>query len=179
MKTSNLPAKQASGIYLVGFMGSGKSTIGRKLAATIGWRFVDLDDDIEAHAHKTIAEVFDEDGESVFRQMESEMLQRRVAEVKAGQPLVLALGGGTFAQPDNRQLLQDAGLSIWLDIPFEIVERRVAGLRHRPLARDPLKFRALFDARRQAYAEANERISVTSEEAAPTVDAILSLEFFQ
>ncbi len=160
-------------------MGSGKSTIGRKLASSIGWRFIDLDHDIEAHAHKTIPEVFDQDGETVFRHIESDMLARRIAEVKAGQQLVIALGGGTFAQRANRLALRDAGLTIWLDVPFEMVERRVAGFGHRPLARDPEKFRTLFDTRRHAYAEANERISITSDDVNSTVEAILALEFFQ
>ena len=179
MKITNLSAKQTPGIYLVGFMGSGKSTIGRKLASKIGWRFADLDDDIEAHAAKTIPEVFDQDGEAEFRRIESAMLTARIAEVKAGQPLVLALGGGAFAQPQNRLALKDAGLTIWLDVPFALVEQRVVGFSHRPLARDPEKFRALFDQRREAYAEAQAHIAVNSDDAKSAINAILQLEFFQ
>ena len=179
MKITNLSAKQTPGIYLVGFMGSGKSTIGRKLASKIGWRFADLDDDIEAHSAKTISEIFDQEGEAEFRRMESAMLAVRIAEVKAGRPLVLALGGGAFAQQQNRLALKHAGLVIWLDVPFELVQQRLAGFSHRPLARDPEKFRALFHQRREAYAEAEAHIAITSDDTKPAIDAILKLEFFQ
>jgi shikimate kinase len=170
---------ETPGIYLVGFMGSGKTTIGRKLAADLRWPFADLDDDIEAHAHKTIPELFDQDGETEFRRIESEMLARRVASVKQGKPLVLSLGGGAFAQQRNREALENAGLSIWLDVPLHMVERRVAGFAHRPLARDPLKFRDLFYARRNSYAKADVHIEVSSDDPRPAVDAILALEFFR
>lgn len=167
------------GIYLVGFMGSGKTTIGRKLASTLRWPFADLDDDIEAHANKTIPELFDQDGETEFRRIEAEMLARRVASVKQGEPLVLSLGGGAFAQAGNRAALENAGLSIWLDVPLPMLERRVAGFAHRPLARDPQKFRDLFFARRNSYAKADAHIEVISDDPRPTVDAILALEFFR
>ncbi len=179
MKITNLSAKQTPGIYLVGFMGSGKSTIGRKLASKLGWRFADLDDDIEAYTAKTIPEVFDQDGETEFRRIESAMLALRIAEVNAGKPLVLALGGGAFAQPQNRLALKNAGLTIWLDVPFALVEQRVAGFSHRPLARDSEKFRALFEKRRPAYAEAQAHIALNSNDARQAINAILQLEFFQ
>lgn len=167
------------GIYLVGFMGSGKSTIGRRLAAAIGWRFADLDEDIETYTGKTIPLLFDQEGEMEFRRIESDMLARRIAEVQAGNSLVLSLGGGAFAQPPNREALRGAGLSVWLDVPFETVERRVAGFAHRPLARDPQKFRELFVTRREAYAQAGAHIAISSDDPKPTVDAILALEFFR
>ena len=170
---------ETPGIYLVGFMGSGKSTIGRRLAAAVAWRFADLDDDIETYAGKSIPELFDQDGEIEFRRIESEMLGRRIAAVKEGNPLVLSLGGGAFAQPRNREALRGAGLSVWLDVPYETVERRVAGFAHRPLARDPRKFRELFVTRREAYAQAGAHIAISSDDPKPTVDAILALEFFR
>ena len=174
------PSKnETPGIYLVGFMGSGKSTIGRKLAVSLGWRFADLDDDIETYSGKTIPQVFDQDGEAEFRRIESDMLARRIAEVKAGNSLVLSLGGGAFVQPRNREALSAAGLSVWLDVPFETVQRRVAEFAHRPLARDPLKFRELFLTRRAAYAEADAHIAITSDNPQPAIDAILALEFFR
>ena len=75
--------------------------------------------------------------------------------------------------------MRDAGLSIWLDVPFAMLQRRVAGFPHRPLARDPQKFRELFLTRRAAYAEANVHIAINSDDPRPAVEAILALEFFQ
>lgn len=170
---------ETPGIYLVGFMGSGKSTIGRRLATAVGWRFADLDDDIERYAGKTIPEVFDQDGEAEFRRIESAMLEVRIAEVKSGDALVLSLGGGAFAQRLNREAIRGSGLSVWLDVLFETVQRRVAGFAHRPLARDPQKFRELFETRRDAYAQADVHILISSDNPQQAVDAILALEFFR
>ena len=174
-----LQLKRTPGIYLVGFMGSGKSTIGKRLAQQVGWPFVDLDDDIETEVGKSIAQLFDEEGEARFRAVESTVLIRRVAAVKIGRPLVLALGGGTFAQPVNREKLRGNGVSIWLDLPFSDVERRVAGYGHRPLARDPKKLRALFDERLPAYAEADARIAITTDNLEENIAAILALGWFE
>ena len=174
----NLELKRTPGIYLVGFMGSGKSTIGQLLSETLGWPFADLDDDIISEAGKSIAELFDEDGEDSFRSVEATVLDRRIASVKLGRPIVLALGGGTFAQPANRAKLKGNGISIWLDVPFDIVQRRVAGFEHRPLARDPEKFRTLFDARLPLYAEADARIPITSDDPGQAVQSILNQGWF-
>ena len=89
----NLELKRTPGIYLVGFMGSGKSTIGQLLSKTLGWPFADLDDDIISEAGKSIAELFDEDGEDRFRSVEATVLDRRIASVKLGRPIVLAACG--------------------------------------------------------------------------------------
>ena len=173
-----LKLKSTPGIYLVGFMGSGKSTIGKLLAERLGWAFADLDDDIVRTAGKSIQELFDEDGEATFRAVESEVLDQRIGEVKTGKPLVLALGGGTFVQPGNREKLAGNGLSVWLDAPFDLVEQRVAGYGHRPLARDPAKFRALFDSRLPAYAESDVRIPVTTDDPHQALQAILDQGWF-
>ena len=170
--------KRTPAIYLVGFMGSGKSTIGLHLAKQVGWPFIDLDDDIVAETGKSIAALFDEDGEARFRAVEATVLNRRIATVKQGHPLVLALGGGAFAQPANRIALAGNGISIWLDVPFDLVQSRVAGFSHRPLTRDPEKFRALFDARLPAYAEADVRIPVTSDDPRTNVQEILNQGWF-
>ena len=174
----NLELKRTPGIYLVGFMGSGKSTIGQRLSQKLGWPFADLDDDIIAEAGKSIAELFDQEGEDRFRSVEAAVLERRIAAVKLGRPIVLALGGGTFAQPANRAKLKGNGISIWLDVPFDVVQRRVAGFEHRPLARNPDKFRALFNARLPFYAEADARIPITSDDACQTVQSILDQGWF-
>src|SRR5687767_15520955 len=102
-----LKLKRTPGIYIIGFMGSGKTTIGRMLADEIGWRFADLDDDIEAQQHKSISEIFSTAGEEEFRRIEHEALARRVRSVRCGMPTVLALGGGAFTCPENVELLTE------------------------------------------------------------------------
>src|SRR5579864_5479674 len=139
-----LKLKRTPGIYLVGFMASGKTTIGRLLADELGWSFADLDEDIEAAQGRSIAEIFDADGEDKFRGVEHAAIQKRVREVERGKPMVVALGGGAFAQEMNHALLEDNGVTIWLDCPFSKVCARVEGTQHRPLARDAGKFQQLY-----------------------------------
>ncbi|MBL8179573.1 MAG: shikimate kinase [Bryobacterales bacterium] len=167
--------RRTPGVYLVGFMGCGKSTVGKLLAEQLEWRFVDLDDDIEGREQTPISQIFAQRGEPAFRRIEHECLNTRVQEVRNLKPLVLALGGGAFIQDDNRSLISDAGISIWLDCPFPLVERRVAAFTHRPLAKDPEAFRRLFDERRPVYALADYRIAIESDDAASAVRAIMDL----
>lgn len=166
------------GIYLVGFMGSGKSTVGRLLAERLGWNFVDLDEEIEAGQHMKIAEIFDRYGEPYFRGLEREALRRCVRAIQRGEPTVVALGGGAFAQPENYALIEDNGISIWLDCRLETARRRVEQDANRPLARDPQKFEQLYEARRSSYARADYRIPVTGDDPEAVVDAILKLPVF-
>ncbi|MGA2194440.1 MAG: shikimate kinase [Bryobacteraceae bacterium] len=175
----NLRLKQTPGIYVVGFMASGKSTIGRLLAHRLGWSFFDIDHEIE-HAEKTtIAEIFDTRGEAEFRRIETQILEQHVHWIERGRPAVLALGGGAFAEPRNRELVLGNGVAVWLDCPFRVVERRVGEASHRPLARDPAKFAALYQARREAYAKADVRIAIESDDPATAVEAILGHAFLR
>jgi shikimate kinase len=151
-------------------MGSGKSTIGRRLAEALALPFADLDEDIEAALGRTIADVFTSDGEAVFRDAEHAAL---AARVRRGEAIVLALGGGAFTFARNRRLLGEAGTSVWLDCPFEMVLARVAGFAHRPLAKDPVEFRALFEKRVADYSLADVRIPIASEDLDAAVRAIL------
>lgn len=169
----NLRLKGTPGIYLVGFMGSGKSTVGRLLAHRMGWNFFDTDDEIEAAEKVTISEIFAKRGEAEFRRMESEILRQHTRWIERGRPAVLALGGGAFVQPENRGLLESHGITVWLDCPFEVVARRVAAASHRPLARDPEAFAALYQARREAYALADIHIGIASDDPAIAVETIL------
>ena len=169
----NIKLKGTPGIYLVGFMGSGKSTIGRLLAHRLGWSFFDTDDEIEAAEKMSIAEIFEQRGEPEFRRIETEVLRQHVHWIEHGRPSVLALGGGVFAQPENRRLLEDRGLTVWLDCPFEMVTRRVSQASHRPLARDPEQFASLFGSRRPSYESADIHIAIGSDDPAEAVDAIL------
>jgi shikimate kinase len=173
-----LKLKRTPGIYLVGFMASGKTTIGRLLAHELGWTFADLDEDIELAQGSSIAGLFDMRGEAEFRKIEQDALRQRVGEVIRGRPMVLALGGGTFAQPSSHQMLDDNGVSIWLDCPLEKVRARTAGADHRPLARDPDKFEQLYQDRRAAYGKADHRIEVTTDDPAAIVAEILKLPIF-
>ncbi len=173
-----LKLKRTPGIYLVGFMASGKTTIGRLLADELGWTFVDLDQDIETAQGTSIARIFDARGEEEFRKIEQEALQKRVSEVVRARPMVIALGGGAFAQEANLDLLDKNGVTIWLDCPLDKVQARVTDSTHRPLARDPQKFHQLYQDRREAYGKANFRIEVDTDDPAVIVAAILKLPIF-
>jgi len=171
----NLRLKRTPGIYLVGFMASGKSTVGRHLAHRLGWNFFDTDAEIESAERMTIAEIFEQRGEPEFRRIEREILKQHVRWIERGRPAVLALGGGAFVEEANRELLRDNGITLWLDCPFPVVQRRVAA--HavvRPLARDPERFEALWNLRRPVYELADARIPVECDEADTTVEAILA-----
>jgi shikimate kinase len=172
----NLRLKRTPGLFLVGFMGSGKTTIGRLLAEELGWTFADLDDDIEAREQVEISRIFEERGEAEFRRIESECLEARVQQIRASRPLVVSLGGGAYVQARNRELIAASGVAIWLDCPFERIGQRVAGFTHRPLARDPEAFQQLFAARRTAYAMADYRVPITSDDPTETVREILKLQ---
>ena len=171
-----LKLKRTPGIFLVGFMGCGKSTVGRVLAEELGWRFLDLDAEIEKSECCTIPQIFDQRGEPAFRLIEAAALRNAVHVIEGGRPHVVALGGGAFVQEGNLELVNAKGVSIWLDCPFELVAKRIAGHEHRPLARDPKKFRELFDARRQGYARAEFRVQVSGEDPSEAVKQILALQ---
>jgi shikimate kinase len=173
-----LKLKRTPGIYLVGFMGSGKSTAGRGLARALGWRFADLDEDIESRRQMSIPEIFDKLGEAEFRALEHQCLKRRIHDIERGVPWVLALGGGCFAQPENLDLIQQNGISIWLDAPLDMVRARVAHSSHRPLARDAEKFEELYHARREHYEKADYRIEIGLGGSAEAVEVILKLPIF-
>src|SRR5205823_12787324 len=91
-------------IFLVGFMGAGKTTVGKALAERLGWRFIDLDDAIEAHEGRKIAEIFRASGENEFRRAEAEALCSRIEQLDSRNPTVMALGGGAYGQEPNRRL---------------------------------------------------------------------------
>src|SRR5580692_3470246 len=138
--------KRAPGVYLTGFMGSGKTTVARMLADRLGWDFLDLDAEIEASEETTIARLFEARGEVEFRRIETETLRKVMRRIECGVPCVIALGGGTFVQPVNAKLLEEHGISVWLDCPFETIEARImdeariAEADSRPLASDRERF---------------------------------------
>ncbi|MDX8401571.1 MAG: shikimate kinase [Mariprofundaceae bacterium] len=160
-------------ISLVGLMGSGKTTIGRLLAARLRCPFEDLDEAIVARAGKPIPRIFAEDGECVFRAIEGEALE---GVVRRGGYRVLATGGGVVLRAPNRARLKRAGPVIWLDAPPEVLAARIAGDPNRPLLHgvDPLaRMRELDRARRALYREvADLRIDVGRLAPDAAVDAI-------
>src|SRR5215472_11455606 len=147
-------------IFLVGFMGAGKTTIGIALAKLLGWRFVDLDDHIETQAGRTIAEIFRSDGEAEFRRIELAVLTQMI-EAQEIRESVVALGGGAFVQPRIRKLVGETGqITVFLDAPVsELLKRCRESEIERPLAGDQTRFRDLYKQRRARYLESDLRVS--------------------
>jgi shikimate kinase len=173
-----LKLKRTPGLFLVGFMASGKSTVGRALAEEIGWPFVDIDEEIERSQRQTIAQLFSERGEKVFRDIETEMIRAHVSRIRAGLPSVIALGGGAFVQPQNWELISENGVTVWLDCPFEMLCSRLGNDATRPLAVDRIKLAQLFEDRRPLYSRADYRIEVHSGNVSDVVESIRKLPLF-
>ena len=173
-----LKLKRTPGLFLVGFMGSGKSTVGRSLARHLGWRFADLDEDIESREQMTISEIFEKLGEEQFRRAETSALERRIVDVSRGVPWVVAVGGGCFTQALNIDLVQNHGVSIWLDAPLEMIRARIGGSSHRPLARDPRQLEDLYHGRRCSYERADYRVVIAGGGSDAAVEEILRMPLF-
>ena len=176
------PGPECRVVCLTGFMGSGKSTVGRLLAAQLAWRFVDLDSEIERHTGSPIAQIFEQKGEPIFRDIEYECLTRVLGWASERDArMVLALGGGTFAQPRNAALihnLDSPGVAvIWLDCAMESLLQRCVLMGDRPLFRDEASFRRLYEERLPYYRQADYRIE-SSGESIRVVEQILALGIF-
>ena len=141
-------------VALVGLMGAGKTTIGRRLAAALGVRFVDADEEIVRAAGRSIEDIFAEQGEIEFRRGERRVIARLLSEL----PHVLATGGGAFIDPATRALMRQRATTIWLRAPLEVLMRRVGRRSDRPLLKedDPeAVMRRLMEVRYPIYAEAD------------------------
>jgi shikimate kinase len=168
-------------IFLIGFMGAGKSSVGLALARRLGWRFVDLDQRIEQTQARSIAEIFRSGGENAFRPIETAALRELLAEMSDDTPVVVALGGGAPLQQGNARLLAVCGAPmVFLDAPFDVVRQRCRDmLSMRPLFQQEEQARALYDARRPQYLKAPFRVdtgSRTAEQAAAEIVELLSLK---
>ena len=156
-------------IYLVGFMAAGKSTVARALTHRLGWQAEDIDELIERRERSTVAEIFVRHGEPYFRHAEREILRLL-------QPLrhvVVATGGGTFAEADNRATINLDGISVWLDLPLSELIARIPLDGRRPLAADRAQLERLFAARQDIYRLAHIRVPAARTSAATIVDRIL------
>jgi shikimate kinase len=159
-------------IVLVGLMGAGKSTVGRRLARRLGLPFVDSDEEIERAAVHSIPEIFDRFGEASFRDGERRVLRRLIE----GEPKVVATGGGAFMDPETRALILRRCLAVWLDADIDTLAERVTRRGHRPLlaGKDPgALLRELAEARNRVYAEAHLRVLSDSGPHQRTVERIL------
>jgi len=174
----DLTLKRTPGLFLVGFMASGKSTVGPVLAAQLGWRFSDLDIEIEAEQQTTIARIFAAGGEAAFRALETEAIRRKIRQIQAGHPYVIALGGGAFLQPNNWELVKNNGITIWLDCSLERINRRLVGNTTRPLAADPARVAQLLEHRNPFYARADHRVDADSDDVEQVTRRILDLPIF-
>jgi len=157
-----------SAVFLVGFMGAGKSSVGRALGQLLNWMFEDLDDRIEAREGRTVAEIFRNAGESEFRRAEHAALKHVLQELGGGGARIIALGGGAFVQKENAALLKRSGVpTVFLDAPVEDLWRRCCAQASetgvgRPLLRSREQFRKLYDTRSRSYSKASLKIQTGS-----------------
>ncbi|KZL49052.1 shikimate kinase [Nodularia spumigena] len=153
---------QGVNLYLIGMMGAGKTTVGQLLAKHLGYGFLDTDSVITQSAGRSINELFAEEGEAAFRQLESDVL----AQVCAYTRLTIATGGGIILRTENWSYLHH-GLVVWLDVPVELLYTRLAEDTTRPLLQDADpqgKLRSLLEQRTPLYSQADLKITVREEE---------------
>jgi shikimate kinase len=160
-------------IYLTGFMGCGKTTVGRRLARRLGVEFVDLDEAIERRAGMTVRQIFEAQGEPAFRQMEAEALRGTLTL----PDVVVALGGGTMAYEANAALVGANGLSVWINPAFGTIAARIGGRgkTDRPLFKDESQALALYRERLPAYRRADLTVDVAPKEGPEEIAARIAL----
>lgn len=163
-------------VFLTGFMGAGKTTVGRVLGDRLGVPFADLDLAIESRAGAVVREIFRRSGEPEFRRLEREVLAELV-ERPGHEHLVMATGGGTVTQEPCVRLMEDAGLTVWLNPPFATIVERVGGLgkEDRPLFRDETQAWELYRRRLPAYQACDLAVDVAPEESPEEVAARIEL----
>ncbi|TMV06542.1 shikimate kinase [Ruegeria sediminis] len=149
-------------VVMVGMMGAGKTAVGRALAARLGVPFLDSDAEIESAANMTIPEIFARDGEPFFRKKESQVIRRLLDEERG----ILSTGGGAFLSAENRRMISERGVAVWLRADLNVLWNRVRHKDTRPLLRTPdphATLRALYEARVPVYAEADLTVDSDSE----------------
>ncbi|MDE3153489.1 MAG: shikimate kinase [Acidobacteriota bacterium] len=160
---------KADKIYLVGFMAAGKSTLARALGRRLDWPVEDIDDRIEAREHRSITAIFAAQGEPYFRAVERQVL----TDLLPRRHVVVATGGGTFAEPDNRAAIMADGAVVWLDLPLEQVIARLPPDNRRPLAADREQLQQLYQRRLLAYRQAHLRLDVSRAPIEELVERVL------
>jgi shikimate kinase len=156
-------------IYLVGFMAAGKTTLAQGLARRLGWRAEDVDLVIEARERRTVADIFAREGEPYFRSVERQVIYSLL-------PLrhtVIATGGGTFVDPENRAAINADGLSVWVDVPFDVLLGRIPADGRRPLANDRVQMAMLYESRRVVYQQAHVRLDASRARSEELVEQLI------
>ena len=162
---------KASKVYLVGFMAAGKTTVARALARRLDWRAIDIDEVVEQRERMPVSDIFAKHGEAYFR-----IAERAALADQLGVPhVIVATGGGTFVDPQNRAMINADGLSIWLDIPLERAQERAPVDGRRPLAADREAFERLYHVRRVAYQQAHIRIDAGRQGVDALVEQLMDL----
>ena len=160
---------KADKVYLVGFMGAGKTTVARALGKRLDWQIEDIDDRVEKRERRDIASIFRQDGEPYFRAVE----QQELIALLPARGAVIATGGGTFVDPITREMMLRDGAVIWLDAPFATILERVPLDGRRPLAADRIEMESLYNQRLMAYSRAHLRIDAGRGSVEELVDQIV------
>jgi shikimate kinase len=156
-------------IYLVGFMAAGKSTLAQALARRLGWRVEDVDLLIETRERRTVAEIFAREGEPYFRSVERQVIWSLLPQ----RHTVIATGGGTYMDAENRAAIDADGVSVWIDVPFEVLLNRIPADGRRPLANDRVQMALLYETRRLAYEQAQVRLNAALAPTEELVDQLI------
>ena len=160
---------KADKIYLVGFMGAGKTTVARALSRRLHWKHEDIDERIEQRERRDIATIFRQEGEPYFRGIE----RQELVALLGVRGVVVATGGGTIVDPATRALMLRDGAVIWLDAPLSTILERVPLDGRRPLASDRLEMERLYNQRLMAYGEAHFRLDASRSSVEELVDQII------
>ncbi|MCX6539132.1 MAG: shikimate kinase [Acidobacteria bacterium] len=160
---------RADKVYLVGFMGAGKTSLARELARRLDWKVEDVDDRIESHERRTVREIFAQSGETHFR-----MIERLVVrDLLPLRHVVVATGGGTFVDADNRAAIMADGTVFWLDVPFQVLLDRIPLDGSRPLAPNRTQMEQLYLMRLAAYVQAHVRLDGARQSVGELADVII------
>jgi len=160
---------RADKVYLVGFMAAGKTSLARELGRRLDWRVEDVDDRIEARERLAVSAIFATHGEAHFRAVERDV----VRELLVPRHVVVATGGGTFADPESRAIIKADGATFWIDVPMAQLIARLPQDGSRPLAANRQQFEQLYLVRRLAYAQAHVRLDGTRASIGDLADQVI------